>query len=269
MAPGYDYDFDDLIRAYSELGVSRGKVIYVGSDLTRLMRYAKPGREDTLVAHLAAFRELLGPEGTIFVPASSINLCNTDIVFDPDSTPSWNVGIFSEYVRTRENAVRSFHPFWSLAGIGPHAQEVLGSVSRHAYAHGSVWQKFVDMDGLNISIGIPPRFMVSAILHIQTIMGVPYRYTKEFIHPVMRQGKLCREPFYMSVVYRDCDIARNGNEKIIEHFDKLGTLNSTNIGRGRAWSFSHAEFFRITTELFNSDIYCWLDQPPTTRPYQN
>lgn len=268
MNKGYDYDYGDLLEAYGRLGVGPGKLIYVASDLTRLMRYAKPGREAVLDAHLTAFRELLGPGGTIFVPTATANLCNTTVVFDPAATPSQDMGVFSEYVRTRKCAVRSIHPFWSVAGIGPHAQEILGSVPRHAYGYGSVWQKFVDLDILGINIGKSPHFSISVIHYIETVIGVPYRYTKEFIHPVLRDGKVSREPFYLSVVYRDCDILRNKNVKIFENFKKFGSLNEVKIGRGHAWSFSHAEFFRVTTKLFLSDIYCWLDRPPTVRPYQ-
>lgn len=268
MARDYDYDFDDLVEAYARLGVGPGKLVYVGSDLTRLMRFAGDGREAVLEAHLSAFRRLLGPEGTIFVPTSTTYLCNTDVAFDPDETPSKDMGVFSEYVRTRPDAVRSFHPFWSVAGIGPHAEHVLGSVSRHGYGHGSAWQKFVDLNVLAVNVGKSPHYSLSVIHHIETVMGVPYRYTKEFIHPVLRNGEVSREPFYLSVLYRDCDIQRNQNVKILDNFQRRGSLKEVKIGRGRAWSFSHAEFFRITASLFESDIYCWLDRPPEVRPYQ-
>src|SRR5436190_22732677 len=95
----YDYDFDDLLAAYSALGVAQGKLIFVTSNLTRLMRYADPRREMVLDGHLRALRDLLGPSGTLFVPTASLNLCNTDIVFDPSNTPSCDMGVFSEHVR--------------------------------------------------------------------------------------------------------------------------------------------------------------------------
>lgn len=269
MIRKYNYDFNDLLTAYSKLGVGPGKLVYVGSDLTRLMQYAEPGRSATLSAHLNAIQDLIGPEGTVFVPTASTSLCNTNIVFDPAVTPSNDMGVFSEFVRTQKNAYRSFHPFWSVTGIGARAKELLSDVSRHAYGYGSIWQKFVDNDALSLNIGKHPQYSVSVIHHIETIIGVPYRYTKEFIQPVMRNGLLSYEPFYLSVIYRDCDALRDQNRKIFANFEKHGTLNKEPIGkRGFAWSFSYAEFFKVTTDLLLKDIYSWLEQPPNIRPYQ-
>lgn len=266
----YDYDYDDLLRAYAALGVTAGKLVYVGSDLTRLMRYKESGREALLGAHLRALQELVGPEGTIFVPTSTLHLCNTEEVFDPASTPSSNMGVFAEYVRRQPEATRSFHPFWSLAGIGARAAEILRSVPRHAYGWGSVWHKFVELDVLGLNIGRSPHYSISVIHYVETVVGVPYRYTKEFIHPVRHaDGTISREPFYLAVTYRDMDIQRDHNEKIFAHFEAHGTMRREPIGRGHAWSFSHREFFDITARLFLDDIYVWLKQPPDNRPYQH
>ena len=208
MNSKYDYNSNDLLTAYSKLGISSGKMIYVGSDMIRLMQYSEPGREATLSAHLEALLELLGPEGTLFVPTASTNLCNTLIPFDPARTPSHDMGVFSEFVRIQKNSYRSFHPFWSVSGIGMRAEELLSDVSRHAYGYGSIWQKFIENDVLSVNIGRHPQYSVTAIHYIETAIGVPYRYTKEFIHPVMRYDVLSNEPFYMSVLYKNCDIMR-------------------------------------------------------------
>src|SRR5262249_14141514 len=266
----YDYDFENLIEAYSALGVGPGKLIFIASDLAMLMRFAISGREALLEGHLRALRELLGSSGTLFVPTASLNLCETDVVFDPATTPSSSsMGIFSEYVRGQSNAIRSFHPFWSIAGIGPAAPQLLGDISRHAYGWDSVFQRFVDRDVLGINIGKAPQFAIPLIHHIETVFGVPYRYNKEFIHPVRRGAVTVKEPFYLSVLYRNCDIVRDRNRKIIQHFITNAPMREAKIGRGKAWSFSHQEFFEVTARLFSRDIYSWLDRPPVQRPYQS
>lgn len=264
-----DYDYDDILKAYSALGVTPGRAVYISSDLIRLMRFSQPGKQETMNAHLKAVMELLGPDGTIFVPTASLNLCNTDIPFDPLTTPSLDMGMFSEYVRSKTSAYRSFHPFWSVTGLGPLAREFLSDLSRHAYGYGSVWQKFVERDVLALNVGKHPQFAVPVIHYIETVSGAPYRYTKEFVHPVVRNGAVVREPFYLSVTYRSCDIVRDSNRKIFANFEALGTLRKAPLGRrGFAWSFSHAEFFRITANLMLQDVYCWLEKPPLSRPYQ-
>lgn len=265
----YDYDYADLLEAYAKLGVASGKLVYVGSDLTRLMRYAEPSRAALLSAHLRALRELLGPTGTLFVPTASLDLCNTQTVFDPVSTPSTAMGVFAEHVRTLPGAVRSFHPFWSVAGIGPAAEAMLADVPRQAYGWGSVWQRFVEHDVLGVNIGKSPHFSISVIHHVEQLAGVPYRYTKEFLHPVMRDGAVRREPFYLFVLYREMDAVRDRNRKIFEHFRRHGTLREVRIGaRGKGWSFSHREFFEVTVRLMQQDIFAWLENPPREAPYR-
>ena len=264
-----DYQYSDLLRGYAELGVKRGGLVFVTSDLARLMRYAGSDKDALLDAHLRAFRELLGQEGTLFVPTSSLDLCNTETVFDLLTTPSYQMGAFSEFVRTREGAVRSFHPFWSVAGLGPAAQPMLGNISRHAYGWNSVFQRFVEADVLGVSIGKHPRFAIPVIHHIETVAGVPYRYNKEFSHPVRRDEQVVREPYYLAVVRRDSDLVRDSNRSIFAHFiETNGPMREVEIGRGRAWSFSHKAFFDATTRLLSKDIYSWLEQPPTARPWQ-
>jgi aminoglycoside 3-N-acetyltransferase len=162
----WDYDFDDLLRVYSAPGVKPGASIFVASDLAPLMRYREPGRDEVLDAHLRALLELLGSEGTLFVPTASLNLCNTDQPFEPETTPSADMGVFSEHVRTRAHAVRSFHPFWSLAGVGPAAREILADVSRHAYGWGSVFQRFVERDVMGVNVGKAPRLAIPVIHYL-------------------------------------------------------------------------------------------------------
>lgn len=268
--PSANYTYEDLLTAYAALGVGRGGRVFVTSDLSRLMRYAQPGPTALLDAHFRAFRELLGAEGTLFVPTSSLDLCNTETVFDLLTTPSFQMGAFSEYVRTQEGTVRSFHPFWSVAGVGPAAPAILGNLSRHAYGWNSVFQRFVEADVLAVAIGKHPRFAVPVVHHVETVVGVPYRYNKEFNHPVRRDGVVVREPFYLSVLRRDCDIVRDGNRIIFENFiAKNGPMCEAAIGRGRAWSYSHQAFFDITARLLSENPYAWLECPPTTRPWQS
>lgn len=263
------YSYSDLLGAYAELGVSRGSLVFVTSDLVRLMRFEKPGASAVLDAHLRAFRELLGPQGTLFVPTSSLDLCNTDRVFDPLTTPSFQMGAFSEYVRSREGVVRSFHPFWSIAGLGPAARPILSNISRHAYGWNSVLQRFVEADVLGVAIGKHPRLAIPVIHHIETVVGVPYRYNKEFMQPVRRDGKIEREPFYLSVLQRDSDLVRDGNRTILSHFvDRCGPMRQASIGRGQAWSYSHKAFFETTADLLSEYPYAWLEKPPTARPWQ-
>ena len=229
------YTREDLDRAYRDLGVGPGRVVYVTSDLGRLMAFEKPGKRAVLEAHYKTLRELTGPEGTIVVPSASMNLCNTDTPFDLEQTPSFNVGVLSEFVRRQEGALRSCHPFVSYTAIGAKAERITRNVSRCAYGVESPMARMLECDTFTLNIGVHPRFSSSALHHVEKVMTVPYRYTKEWLHPVIRNGEAVREPFYMYVWYRDAGFEHGFSERIFQEFGKHHQTNRAAVGRGKVY----------------------------------
>jgi aminoglycoside 3-N-acetyltransferase len=264
------YTFDDLLTAYSQLGVSSGRVVYVTSDLMRLMKYEDWTRRDAVLeAHFRALMQLLGPTGTLVVATGSTNLCNTDIPFDPAATPVHMLGVFSEWVRKQPGARRSFHPFVSYTAIGAHADEITTDVSRHAYGPDSPEGRMIELDALAVSVGLFPRHSCSTVHHVEHVMAVPYRYTKEFIHPVVRKGKVEREPFYLYVWYRDCGIVRSNTRHIFARLEGTGLLKEVAVGAGAIWSYSMRQFFKAVVPLFKENMYIWCEVPPERYPWRN
>jgi aminoglycoside 3-N-acetyltransferase len=257
-----------LRRCYRELGVERGRIVYVAADFGAIRQTAREDRDALLADHLTVLRELLGPTGTLVVPTATLNLCNTGIVFDPASTPSHQMGAFSEFVRRQPDAQRSFHPFWSVSALGGEVAALVEGVSRHAFGAGSVWSRLVEADALALHVGIHPRRSISIIHHVELVAGVPYRYTKEFMHPVQRGSRVQVEPFYHFVCYLDSDLVRDGNRRIFDHFAATGRVRTVSPGRGTIWSFGLRDFYDVTRTLLSRNLYAWLEREPTMRPYQ-
>jgi aminoglycoside 3-N-acetyltransferase len=262
------YSFEQLKKAYENLGVKEDRVVLISGNLAYLMEFDTPGKKEVLEAHFQALTELLGEGGTLVVPTGNIDLCNTDIVFNLEESAS-KMGVFSEYTRKKTGAIRSFHPFVSFAAIGKRAKEICEDVTRHAFGPETPMDRLINMDALEISIGLHPRITGSIIHHIEMVMGVPYRYTKEFIHPVIREGKVVREPFYRHVWYRECDIQRDVIVKIFKRFLSEFTVKTEKVGRGKVYSYSLAEFYKLTVQLFKEDIFIWLKEIPKVKPYRN
>ena len=264
-----DYRKNDIIRAYEDVGVERGRVVVLRTDLRFLGRFAKTGREAILSAHFQALADLVDLSvGTIVVPTGTPSLFNTNKVFDSATTRS-EMGALTEYVRTRSYAQRSFHPFISYAAIGQYANFICRKTSRHCFGPHTPEARLIELDGLDIGIGLHPRKGSSVVHHIEHIMGVPYRYTKEFEHPVIRDGVIRKELFYALVWYQECDIIRNMNRKIFECFQADGyKVAETPLGRGKIYSMSLRNFFMSASAAICDDIYIWLDKPPTVRPYR-
>lgn len=262
------YSAQDLAYAYRQLGVRAGETLFVTSDLGRLRNFERPDRATALDAHVRALEEAVGPTGTIVFPAASLNLCNTDIVFHLDTTPSYHVGALSEYVRTLPGSLRSFHPFVSYSARGKRAVFITSSTSRYAFGVASPMARMLDLNATCISIGLHPRWTCTTVHHIEQVMNVPYRYTKEFIHPVEREEGVTREPFYMHVLYRDSDVKRSANKRIFERLEKTDLLRSVDVGRGQIWAYSMQRFADLTIQMMIEDVYIWCESSPMDRPWR-
>ena len=118
------YNYYDIKNAYKKLGVSKGMTISLKTDLRFLGPYDSNSQNDLLAAHFNVLADLVDLSvGTIVVSTATFSLCNTDNVFDILNTPS-EMGSLTEYVRTRQGSVRSFHPFSSYVAIGKNAKYI-------------------------------------------------------------------------------------------------------------------------------------------------
>ena len=260
---------EGLISNLEKIGLSKGTDCYIASNVVCLARTGIK-KNDLLPICLSAFRDIIGPSGTIFSPSASMNLCNTDIPFNLENTPSHNMGAFSEFIRVQPSSVRSLHPFWSISGIGRNT-EILDNVSRHSYGVGSPWSRFLDLDVMQINLGIHPSKAVTLIHHVEVTSGVPYRYTKEFIHPIIQiDGSISHQPFYMSVMYQQSNIKKRLalNEHYFNEMEKRSLIKSTTHESGlKMWSFRMRDFYKVAVEFFVKDIYNYLEKPPIVKPY--
>ena len=263
------YTYQDIKKAYKKLGISKGKVILLKTDVRHLGPYDNKNQGEALAAHFNVLADLIDlSEGTLVVATHSMSLCNTERVFDIDNTPS-EMGSLTEYIRTRPSAVRSFHPFASFSAIGRNADYICNNISRHTYGVASPKERMLELNGQYLSLGLPPAETTSLMHHIEMLMGVPYRYVKEFIHPVLREGKVVKEPFYMNVRYNECNTVRNLKPKVLPHFFKCGyQMRETNLGRGKVYSFSMKDFYTSTVQLLSNDLYAYLESEPSIKPYQ-
>lgn len=264
------YSFRDIKEAYRKVGVSKGKVVLVKADLRFLGPYESPKRFEILNAHFKVLAELVDfGVGTVVVSTASTSICNTDIPFDLEKTPSER-GVLTEFVRKQKSAVRSCHPFMSYTAIGAHAEYICNNVSRHSFGLHSPKDRMLKLDPMYLSIGLEPRLTCTYVHHMEMLMGVPYRYTKEFEHPIVQpDGTIAKELFCMFVWYKGLYLERNYNVKIFQHyFDSGHRVKESTLGTGNVYGYRCMDFCESTAKFFRKDIYGWLSVPPKERPYR-
>jgi aminoglycoside 3-N-acetyltransferase len=113
-----------LVDGFRRAGLRDGDGVFFQSAMSRFGRI-----DGGPVAVLAALEEVLGPQGTIAMPAFSMVGETTEYprsgtVFDAAETPSL-MGAITEHFRKQPGVVRSLHPTHSVAARGPGAEELV------------------------------------------------------------------------------------------------------------------------------------------------
>ncbi len=117
-------------------------------------------------------------KGTIAVPAFNFAFARGE-AYDPQSTPSAGMGVFSEYIRQLPFAQRSPHPMQSLAAAGKHAGDLTKRDTLSAFDPGSPFERMLKLDFKLLLLGAD--IQATAMLHYcEQRLAVPYRYWKDF-----------------------------------------------------------------------------------------
>jgi len=136
---------DGLVHDARRLGVSPGDVLLVHSSLSAIGWVVGGAR-----TVIEALIEAVSPDGTLVMPAFSGDLSDPSDwrnppvpsswidrireampAFDPDRTPTRQMGCIAETFRKWPGAMRSIHPVSSMTALGPHAMRI---VERHETA---------------------------------------------------------------------------------------------------------------------------------------
>ena len=204
--------FEKLISDFRSLGVVEGDTLLVHSSYKAFG--AVDGGPAAVVRALEVALNTDG-EGTLIMPTFNFDF-NKGESWDVRTTPS-RMGVLTELVRKDSRAKRVFHPFYSFAILGKHA-EMLGSLRyKSAYERDSVFGKLRELDGKIMVIGLSYNDSMTFFHHIEQMEGVDYRFLKQFTGEVTDEnGNTYTDTFEMLV--RDVD------KGVMTMVDPMGAL---------------------------------------------
>ncbi len=202
----------DLVDGFRALGVEAGDTLLVHSSYKSFGPVDGGPQTVVRALELAVDTE---HDGTLVMPTFNFGF-NKGEPWDVRTTPS-KMGVLTELARQDPRAKRVFHPFYSFAVLGKHA-EMLGSLRyKSAYERNSVFGKLRDLDGKIMVIGLSYTNSMTFFHHIEQMEGVDYRFLKQFTGEVTdADGRTYTDTFEMLV--RDID------KGVITEVDPMGFL---------------------------------------------
>ena len=237
---------NDLVREFQAIGLQAGDTLLVHSSYKSFGGVA--GGPQTVID---AFLEVIGPEGTLVMPTFNFNFCKGE-PWDVRTTPS-QMGAMTNMVRERPDAKRVFHPIYSFAIVGKHAEFMTKDCYKSSYEKDSVFGKLQEVDGKIMVIGLAYNDSMTFYHHVEELEGVDYRYLKDFPGMVTDEdGNTYEDTFQMLV--RDID---QGVHTMVDPMGALmeeaGVITVRKIGEAKVSLMNAVEAYEFTAREMRRD----------------
>jgi aminoglycoside 3-N-acetyltransferase len=204
-------DVKSLIKnGLLDAGLGKGDVALVHSDVNFIKKISSDSDWKTTLGVITdSFLDVIGTEGTLITPTFTYSFCQGR-PYIHERTFS-QVGLFSNYILSRKDSIRSFHPIFSFAAIGKQANDICGKVSKSSFGEGSVFHKLHQLNSKILFFNA--GFISCTFVHyIEQKKEVDYRFLKKFTGTVRKEGKEFTETVDFYVRYLDREVVTSLNQ---------------------------------------------------------
>jgi len=247
LKKNYDYNKEDIVNCLKKCNLSQGDSVFVHSNLGFFGKLENAENADKLCQIFEeAIFEVIGDQGTLIVPTYSLSFCNNEI-YDLDKTPSYECGIFSEYIRKKEKSKRTDDGNFSVSAIGFKANFFTTEIDEHSFGENSFWGKFWKENGKICRFNMSSDY--NTFIHfVEKKNNVQYRMDKIFSGIIINKGKKIRK--------KNIHFVRNLNDnETIPHLNKLdkilenkGLIFNNKLGKGEIIISSTKDIANIISE---------------------
>lgn len=243
-----------LISCLQDVGLAEGDGVLVHSAIQFLGR-----PENGPATYLSAIRQVIGPEGTVAVPAFNFIFAREGR-YDPQNSPADGMGSFSEYVRQLPEARRTSHPLQSLAVTGRYAEDLAGRDTPSAFDAGSAFERMLELDFKLLLLGATIN-AASMFHYSEQRFQVPYRYWKDFSGLVRTnqgwQEKTCR--MYVRDLELDPRLTEEPVQKLLE---QRSQWRSVTLNYGKISACKIRDYSKAVDDLLSADPWSLVTNRP-------
>lgn len=159
--------------------VEKGDIVYVISDVLELAKVSRlHGEKFDAQLFLQSLMDKIGTEGTILIPTFNWDFCEGKI-FDYRNTPGKTGALGNAALKNREFK-RTLHPVYSFAVWGNKQSELCSADVEDSFGEGTVFDYLYKNKAKSLVIGLNALEGLTMVHYVEQMVGVPYRYFKEF-----------------------------------------------------------------------------------------
>ena len=194
---------------------------------------------------------------TILVPTASLNILETNEIFDISRTKSSRMGYFSEYIRKKKLSKRSNHPIWSFSAIGKYSKQILENVPKNSYGQNSVFDRLLNYNTYYICLG-DLKNCISPIHYVEQMVGVPYRFFKEFEVNIKKKNKIKKETIYFYAMLENSKIQKDYNHKSLKILINNKTVKIFNYKNFDIYLSDYKKLIKTLVHIFDKNPKIFL-----------
>lgn len=237
-----------LIDEFRSLGMEAGDTIFVHSAYSSLGK-APGGVEGGPQTVIDAILEIITNDGTLIMPTFNYDFLK-GVPWDIRSSPS-QMGVMTELVRLDPRAKRMFHPIYSMAAIGRHADELAVHRSNDCFGETTIFKKFRDWDAKILIIGLAYSKSITFLHHCEQAAKVDYRFLKGFKGTAIDfEGKPHEGEYTMFV--RDVD------RGVVLDFEPIGALLDSKVVKQKKIGLGDVRLMKCN-DVFNLAVKAMVE----------
>lgn len=250
-----------VIEAFASLGVGKGDILYVASDVTTFVMDAmQDGKsiDECLGELVDGLQELVGESGTLMFPIYSWAFNNGEIFDIRHSTGS--TGALANWIlKNRPEFSRTAHPIYSLMVWGKDAKMLANLNNINAFGSYSPFGYMYKFDAKMAFFNVAINMGITFTHYVEEALQVPYRYFKPFTAGYIdANGVETKRTYVMYVRAAEVNSKKNMPNSFYESILKEAKFDNYYIKL-----LGSCDTFRITAnDLLNNggkNLYTFID----------
>jgi aminoglycoside N3'-acetyltransferase len=245
----------EALRAHLiDLGLERGMHIAVHA------RFVSFGRiEGGAATVLSVFREILGDKGTLVFPTYTLNL-DANTPYSATETPSYAMGVLSEFARLQPDAQRTLCPMHGHVAIGAKADIIMAADPMQPLGRNSVFAAMHDADFGLLLLGCSFHEGATYIHHVEAIVGVPYREWLDLPRLIQKQDGSVESVSCRYYARRNGAPWRTDLSSVERRVQRDGVGTCRSIGKRSSYFLQHRELHQCVKNMLDESPYALMQQ---------